>query len=308
MSKPSRKPILVTGSHRSGSTWVGRMIALSPSVAYIHEPFNLRHRPGICKAKFDFWFTYICSENEQIFFNDLNDCVQFKFNFKEELKSVSSARDTLRMLRDYLLFTKYRLFPTRPVIKDPIAVFSADWLAKNFDMDVILLIRHPAAFVGSLKQANWTHPFDHFLQQPLLMEQHLSKFRSEIIEYSKEEKNIVDQAILLWNIINHMVLNYQINNPGWNILKHEELSKHPVETFSNLYKYLNLDFSKPIQEKILSFSQEDMTSGKFASLMRNSKANIMRWKTRLTNDEIRKIKAKTQEIADRFYTEEDWGE
>ena len=32
------KPILVTGSHRSGSTWVGKMLATSPSVNYIHEP------------------------------------------------------------------------------------------------------------------------------------------------------------------------------------------------------------------------------------------------------------------------------
>ena len=35
------RPILVTGSHLSGTTWVGRMIAVSPCVAYLHEPFNL---------------------------------------------------------------------------------------------------------------------------------------------------------------------------------------------------------------------------------------------------------------------------
>ena len=35
-----RRPILVTGSHRSGTTWVGKTIALSPSVTYIGEPFN----------------------------------------------------------------------------------------------------------------------------------------------------------------------------------------------------------------------------------------------------------------------------
>jgi hypothetical protein len=62
----NKKAILVTGSHRSGSTWVGKMIAQSPSVVYIHEPFNLEIGPcvGICSAKFNYWFTYISPENE----------------------------------------------------------------------------------------------------------------------------------------------------------------------------------------------------------------------------------------------------
>ena len=34
-------PILVTGSHRSGSTWVGKMLSVAPHVAYIHEPIIL---------------------------------------------------------------------------------------------------------------------------------------------------------------------------------------------------------------------------------------------------------------------------
>src|SRR3954447_1155356 len=39
------RPILVTGSHRCGSTWGGRMIASPPRVGYVGEPFNaFNHR------------------------------------------------------------------------------------------------------------------------------------------------------------------------------------------------------------------------------------------------------------------------
>jgi len=63
----SKTKILVTGSHRSGTTWVAKMIANSPSVGYIHEPFNPTiYRPGICAAKFR-GFTYISKENEAAF-------------------------------------------------------------------------------------------------------------------------------------------------------------------------------------------------------------------------------------------------
>ena len=38
--------ILVTGSHRSGSTWVGRMVASASNVGYIHEPIILIRHPA----------------------------------------------------------------------------------------------------------------------------------------------------------------------------------------------------------------------------------------------------------------------
>ncbi len=66
----SRKPILITGSHRSGSTWVGKIIAEAPSVIYIHEPFNVDFPPGagVCNVKFEYWFTHITRENETGFY------------------------------------------------------------------------------------------------------------------------------------------------------------------------------------------------------------------------------------------------
>jgi hypothetical protein len=51
------RPILVTGAHRSGTTWVGRMLALVPGVEYIHEPFNPVGPAGICNARFDHYYT-----------------------------------------------------------------------------------------------------------------------------------------------------------------------------------------------------------------------------------------------------------
>ena len=305
MSRSNNKPILVTGSHRSGSTWVGTMLALPSDVGYIHEPCNLLHRPGICKAHFDYWFPYICDENESLYFDDLEATLSYKYRLAQELKVVNSIKDILRLLRDYSRFVQYRVFSKRPLIKDPIAVFSADWLAKTFDMDIVILIRHPAAFAGSLKKAHWDHPFSHFLKQPLLMRDYLDKYRLEIEEYANTEKDIVDQAILLWNIIHHVILIYKNNNPDWLFVKHEELSRHPIEEFGKLYSNLGLKFSKDIQQKIKSFSFAD-SKNKNSLLKRDSKSNILQWKARLTIDEIEKIKENTYEIASEFYTEEDW--
>lgn len=57
------QPILVTGAHRSGTTWVGKMLAGS-QVAYISEPLNVLHRPGVLCAKVKHWYQYVCDDNE----------------------------------------------------------------------------------------------------------------------------------------------------------------------------------------------------------------------------------------------------
>ncbi len=53
---------------------------------------------------------------------------------------------------DYVNYYKYRMYNIRPLIKDPIGLFSYKWLVSKFDMDVLVLIKHPAAFVSSLKK------------------------------------------------------------------------------------------------------------------------------------------------------------
>ena len=60
----SNQPILVTGAHRSGTTWVGKVLCASGEAAYISEPLNLWHRPGIMGAPVAGWYTYITDENE----------------------------------------------------------------------------------------------------------------------------------------------------------------------------------------------------------------------------------------------------
>lgn len=99
----SKKPILITGSHRSGSTWVGTMIAESPSVQYIHEPFNIDHPPsiGICSAKFQHWYTYISEKNADYYQYEITKMLNFQYNLANGIKAISSRRQALQILREY---------------------------------------------------------------------------------------------------------------------------------------------------------------------------------------------------------------
>ncbi len=175
-------------------------------------------------------------------------------------------------------------------------------------MDVVVLIRHPAAFASSLKNLNWTHPFSHFLEQSLLMKDHLYPFEKEIREYAKRKHDIIDQATLLWRLMYHIVLKYKRSHKDWIFVRHEDLSTDPLSGFRNIFERLSLEFSEPVKDIIKkhSNSANPADPSDQASIRRNSKLNIYNWKNRLTRSEIKRIRDNVRDISDFFYSDEDW--
>lgn len=249
------------------------------------------------------WFTYICEENAHIYKPALEKYLSFKYPLYEKLMNANSFRDYGRSLRDFSIFTWNKMTHKRPLMKDPISIFSAEWLNKIFDMDVIILIRHPAAFVGSIKKVGWRTGMNNFLEQPLLMRDHLKSFEPQIKEHAESEKDFVEEGILLWNLIHSVILKYQMEHKDWLFVRHEDLSKKPLQNFEEIYDYLDLEYTDSIKDKITRFTTEEESPGK---LRRDSKANVWSWKNRLSDEEIERVREGTREISSHFYSEEDW--
>ncbi len=308
VGRPIGKPILVTGGHRSGSTWVGRMISAAPGIGYIHEPFNIGVNITPNPRPFDAWFQYIQPGNAGDYEEVLLQILNYHYPLWRNTTRIRSGFDVIRVLRDQVDSTVNQLAGKRPLVKDPIAIFSAEWLYRSFGMDVVCMIRHPAAFCASLKIKGWRFDFRNFLGQPLLMEEYLEPFHAEIEEYCSFEKNVVEQGALLWNCIHHTIQVYRQNNPCWLYLRHEDLSADPVNEFRAIYENLGLSFTKGVRrviEKSSSSRNPVEVTGR-DRYKRNSIANIKSWKSRLTTDEVRLIKQKTEKIACLFYDDEDW--
>lgn len=305
----SQRPILVTGSHRSGTTWVGRIIAHSPYIEYIYEPFQPIHDFGICRGDFPYWFTYVCDRNAPEYYDILNDTVAMKYNFLYSIRKRPSLRNLFKSTTSSVRFSRARLLRRRALLKDPIAVFSAEWLDRTFDMAIVVMVRHPAAFASSVKLMGNKHPFKHFLQQPLLMQEHLEPFRAEIERFAKNEQDLIDQAALLWRLIHYVILKYQDKHPDWLFIRHEDLSRSPVSGFKKIYEKLEIPFDQRIESKIISHSFATHPSrGDYSltELKRESLKNIALWKTRLTHQEIGRIREQVSDVAQHFYDQDDW--
>ena len=294
-----RRPILVTGSHRSGSTWIGRMIEHSLNVRYIHEPFNTDRK----KSPLMYSFEYVSSSSDKEYQEIIKSYIEsfYSSSLKTSLINLKKIRS---IKRGYHFLIDYRnRFTKRTLLKDPIAIMSAEWLYETINCDVIVTIRHPAAFIASLKVLNWEFDFNNFLDQKNLMFDHFDNYKSQIIEYSKDKKDIINQGILLWNTLYSTVFKYQEKyGDQWYFVRHEDISRDPVLEFEKIFSFLDLEFKSFIIKEIINSSSNKNET----ELKRDSIKNIKTWKERLSIEEIELIKEKTNTVWKEFYNEEDW--
>ena len=294
----TRKPIFITGAHRSGTTWVGQMMSIPTNVRNIHEPFNIeesRIHP------LQYWFEYVSlddpQEKQDAVYKYLHDLMHFNApGLAKEFAMIRGPRDVLRFLK-----SAYERINKRPLLKDPLAIMSTEWIAKKFKADVIIMVRHPAAFVASIKVKKWKHNFSHFVEQEKLMKE-LAPFEKEIRQYAENPPDLIDQGILLWNVIYYKVTQLKSKYPKWIFVRHEDLSLNPVDEYKKIYKKIHLPFTSLTRKKIL----ESTTAKKSDRLKRDSKKNITTWKKRLSPEEIERVKKGTRDIWEKFYTEQDW--
>jgi len=308
MSRPGLTPILVTGTHRSGTTWVGKMLAADAMTAYISEPLNVLHRPGVFRANVQRWYQYVCEENETEFLPAFEDLLEFDYHLWDEIRSLRSRRDVLRMGRDFLIFYNGLMRGQRALIKDPFAVFSTPWFAKRLNCKVVITVRHPAAFASSLKRLNWPFDFQDLLAQPLLMRDYLELDRGEM--QSVKPDDVIGQASLLWKLIYRSVHATREMNPDFLVVRHEDLSRDPIPGYRGLYAALGLEFTPRVEKTILKSSSSEnpreLARKKVHAIKLDSRANVDNWKKRLTAEEIARVRWVTEEVSTLYYSDAEW--
>lgn len=308
MSDGTRRGILVTGPPRGGTTWVGKMLALDRSVGYIHEPFNPSTPAGISPGPFTRYFHYVTPANESEFVPSLERTLAFHYALGPELREIGSPRDVARAARDLARTSAYRLGHRRPLVKDPIAVFSAEWLVDRFALDVIVTVRNPGAFVASFKRLGWEHRFQSFLDEPQLLEDHLRGFEDEIRAAAERPPDLVAQAILLWRVIHHVLARFREQRPDWTFVRHEDLALEPLAAFERLYGRAGLTFTAGVAEEIQRHSSGENPSelDHTHAVRLDSRASLSNWCRNLDEGEIERIRAGTRDVAPAFYDEAEW--
>lgn len=303
-------PILVTGSHRSGTTWTGRMLTLSGETFEVHEPFNptiyrtwLRNRPKL-------WFQHINESNASVWEPEIARVLRLQPAALSIACRGRSPKAVTRAAQIALGARRARRRGQRVLLKDPIAFFAAEWLAERFGTHNIVLIRHPAAFASSLKRLDWRFDFRNFTQQEHLLTGDLREFADEIVAAARQNMDVIDQSILLWRIFAARSLHYRRVHPHWTVVRYEDLASDPLAGFAALYARLGLTWSGDVQERVEKATGAgnvgEVPATERGGVHRHSAEAMWTWLERLTPNEVERVRDGTAQLASQLYSDNDW--
>jgi hypothetical protein len=296
--------ILVTGSHRSGSTWVGRTIAQHPRLRYVHEPFNVEHPNWQMNLKLNEWFADYESSKQKQEIRDAFDILLQAGPLEYATQSCRAAGwDLITPIRFSRYLVSRSLLKPRILIKDPIALLAAGWLHETYNLQVVCIIRSPLAVVGSLKKAGWDYGFENLRQRKELMQGWLSPFTEEINLRCDRESDFIDRVSLLWNIFHYRIWQYQQMYPSWIFVKYENIAANPVLEFKKIFDSLGLEMNREIREYITQYTSSNNQKETNCTYYkpRDSQGSLETWKQRLSPEECDRVTNATQEIATLFY-------
>jgi hypothetical protein len=293
--------IFVTGSHRSGTTWIGKTISYSTSVHYIGELFN--PNSFFLEGLITDWFHYVTPEERPEFTESISRILNYDY-------VPNHRKPYFRWLPSRLLayrITRKHLGLPRPLVKDPIAAMSAEWLARTFDWDVLCIVRHPASFVLSLKKSGWGYDYQSFLSQKTLVEDWLFPYEGLL---NSPPQDVVQAGSVIWLCIYHVLSEYSRRNPGWQVLRYEDIVGDPQATFNKIYDHLGLSYTRRIANKAIeNSSSANLVNAPLDNphlIKRNSQELREQWRSELDPASVTRIRNIVEPLASQFYNEQDW--
>lgn len=303
----SEAPILVTGSHRSGSTWVGRLLTLDDQAHYVHEPLNPQVLPS--------WFGHPAEHTWQYLppgdrlWNRVDRIVALRFPvtsaFGDSRRVHGGTETAKRIARTAGTAALARRRGARALVKDPFMLFNSDGFIRRYGGSVVFTVRNPAAFVSSLLRLEWRFDFANWADQPQLMEEHLAPWAEEIRDAAAHPPPMFDHACLAWRVIHgFMAANFAASPDGKVVVLHDQLSKRVAEELPTLVAGVGLDYTEALASGVAALtttSRNDVSAREVNVLERDSATTAEVWRNRLTDEQAADAFRLTQPEASHFY-------
>ena len=230
--------ILVTGLIRSGTTWVGRMLATARQTVYIHEPFNPDAN----------WNAAVPTPRKHFYLHEGNGgpwkpLVENLLRF-EPTYPQSWAKEPKERC-EAIISTGVKNWGDRenliPIVKDPTALLSTEWLVDEFNLTPVVVTRQPVLIAKSLLKLGWSADVRQALQRQPTATQLLEDGEAEFLIRSADgTTDLVERTCLFVRYLSNIVAGYQKHHPDWLFVAHEDLVANPREGFDDLFRSLAL--------------------------------------------------------------------
>ncbi len=278
-------PILVAGSGRSGTTWIGDTLATAADASPIFEPLHPQgpewptlpplvrseslRLPGVYlratdrhPAWGDFW--------AKVFTGTLTNAWT-----RQDWRRIPEVIRLTPFLNRWvfrgvgLISRRAMRSRSRTLVKEIHGNLQLPWITRNLEVRVVYIIRHPCAVVSSRLRLKWPDTLEGILRQPMLMEDWLNPF-TDLIEGASTP---VERMAVLWCVENLIPIRNW--HPQWLLVSHEELTLSPSQGYQRLFSALNLQHTE----------EAEVVSARLCSTPGPKAGKITRWCSGLSQDD-----------------------
>ena len=252
------KTVLVAGSGRSGTTWIGDIANFRNTYRVMFEPFR-QDRVDLAR-------------NFQL--------RQYIDPDDESPRFLSAARRIVTgNVRDSWIDSRNtRILTTARLIKDVRVNLMLKWLRRRFPMmPIVLVLRHPCAVARSRVAAGWQPQLEVLLKQEPLVRDHLHPYVSEI----RAAKPGFDSFIFEW-CVEHMVALRQLDRGDVFMCFYEDFCVYPEREIRALLCFLG----QPYDANALHLSRRPSAVSRSESAIMQGEDLVEGWRKRTSRAEL----------------------
>jgi hypothetical protein len=310
--------ILITGTARSGTTWLMEILGVIPGYTNIFEPLNPLYFPQSLKIGFNPRTYLRVDENwkegeeylRKIFTGTLHYDIDWleqvdytKDNFYNVIIGIFSQLKPENMIQ--------QLFSNKLIVKFIRLNRMLPWVAQRFKMrSMILIIRHPCAVVASrFKQGQKLPPGLPIKINPFPTKKDILDEAAKIDGINQGLINRLNKISTLeeilaasWCLDNFVPLSYKKPYP-WTVIFYEKLIKDGEQQIKNLFKEIgekNIPRAAFRHLKIpskVAHKSEHM-------IVKKADLQLSKWKKSLSDKQIQRILSIASAFGFDFYTED----
>jgi len=254
------RSILVAGTARSGTTWLGDLIASQIPSRILFEPFN----PDLVSDYRHFnYFQYMRPGTEN---SEFYAFAQKVFTGKIRNRWIDHQNERI--------FSKFRL------VKEIRINLALKWLHDNFpEIPILFVMRHPCAVVLSRMELGWATDSDiePFLSQPHLLQDHLDPYFDLICgAETVEEKHAV-----IWSVSNLVPLT-QFSSNELKVVYYEDLCMQPETELPGIFEAMGHQYSTSL---FTGSNQPSQTTRRDSAVVKGIN-KVEHWKKKLSRSQI----------------------
>jgi len=303
--------IIILGSPRSGTTWLGKIFDSHPDVIYLHEPDSiLVNRDIPFQVNEDVLEQYLTLAGEYIsrlldvknikvtgslpifkknYRNVLMYLLRYSYVYSSKAIQRGIGSGKLINVRVPDFFREQEKANCRHVIKSVDSLNRAHLFSRAIpNAHILHLIRHPCGYVASrLRGIKLSLLGSNTFMAPISRMPEAKK-RGLTLDYL-ERLSIEEQLACQWMIQNEKTIKDMEGEDNYKLVIYDELCQDPMRVTKGLFKFTGLDWNAQTEEFIRRCQNANDGNKGYFQIIRNPAKAAFQWKKELDQSQISRI-------------------